>query len=62
MGLPRLVVKNPPPNAVDSGSVPRSERPPGGGHGYPLQYSCLKNPGDKGAWQATILSVTKTQT
>ena len=62
MGLPRLVVKNPPANAGDSGSVLRSERSPGGGHGYPLQHSCLKNPMDKGAWQATILSVMKNQT
>ena len=42
-----LVVKNPPANAGDAGdegSVPGLGRPPGGGHGHPLQYSCLENP------------------
>ena len=57
-----LVVKNPPANAgdmKDTGSIPRSERSPGGGHGNPLQYSCLENPMDKGAWQAKVYRVTK---
>ena len=48
-----LVVKNPPANAGDvrdTGSVPGSGRYPGGGHGNPLQYSCLENSMDRGAW------------
>ena len=52
-GLPRaLVVKNPLVRAgdiTDTGSVPGSERSPGGGHGNPLQHSCLGNPMDRGA-------------
>ena len=50
-----LVIKNPPANAGekrDVGSIPGSGRSPGGGHGIPLQYSCLENPMDRGAWQA----------
>ena len=39
-------------NVEDLGSVPRSGRSPGGGHGNPLQHSCLENPRDRGAWQA----------
>jgi len=38
----------------DAGSVPGLERSPGGGHGYPLQYSCLENPMDRGAWKAAV--------
>ena len=49
-------------NAGDSGSVPRMWRSPGGGNGYPLQYSCLENPMDRGAWRATVHRVTKYQT
>ena len=48
-----LVVKNPPANAGEVrevGSIPGSGRSPGGGHGYPLWYSCLENPTDIGAW------------
>jgi len=45
-----LVVKNPHANAGDTGLISGSERCPGGGHGNPLQYSCLKNPMDRGAW------------
>ena len=48
-----LVVKNPPANAGDirdTGSIPGWGRSPGGGHGNPLQYSCLKNLMDRGAW------------
>ena len=47
------VVKNLPANAGDVGSIPGSERSPGGGNGNPLQDSCLGNPMDRGAWQAT---------
>ena len=36
------------------GSIPGSERCPGGGHGNPLQYSCLENPTDRGAWWGTV--------
>ena len=45
-----LVVKNLPVNSEDAGPIPESGRSPGGGHGNPLQYSCLENPMDKGAW------------
>ena len=43
------VVKNPPANAGDAGSVPGSGRSPGEGNGNPLQYSCMENPMDRGA-------------
>ena len=59
------MVKNPPANVGDVrdlGSIPGSGRSPGGGHGNPLQYSCLENPPDRGAWWATVYSVTKSQT
>ena len=49
-------------NAGDTGSIPESGRSPGGGHGNPLQYSCLENPMDRGAWWATVHSVTQNQT
>ena len=55
-----LVVKNPPANAGDvrdASSIPGSGRSPGGGHGNPLQYSCLGNPMDRGAWQAIVHGV-----
>ena len=42
-----LVVKNPPANAGDAGSIPGWGRPPAGGYGNPLQYSCLENPMDR---------------
>ena len=48
-----LVVKNPPANAGDirdAGWIPGLGRSPGGGHGNPLQYSCLENPTDRGGW------------
>ena len=48
--------------AGDVGSNPESGRAPGGGHGNPLQYSCLENPMDRGAWQSTVQRVTKSQT
>ena len=60
-----LVVKNPPANAGDSRDVslvPGSRRSLGGGHGNPLQYSCLENPMDRGAWWATVHRVAKSQT
>ena len=60
-----LVVKNPPANAGDirdACSDPESERSPGEGHGNPLQYSCLENPMDRGAWWATVQRVAKSQT
>ena len=41
-------------NAEDLGSIPGLGRSPGGGHGNPLQYSCLENPMDRGAWWATV--------
>ena len=44
------------------GSNPRSGRSPGGGHGNPLQYSCLKNAMDRGAWRVTVHSVTEMDT
>ena len=43
------------------GSIPGSGRSPAGGHGNPLQYSCLENPMDSGAWQATVHRITKSQ-
>ena len=49
-------------DARDSGSIPGWGRSPGGGHGNPLQYSCLENPMDRGAWQATVHGVTKSWT
>ena len=60
-----LVVKKLPANAGgvrDADSIPGSERSPGGGHGNPLQYSCLENPLDRGAWQATVHRVAKSWT
>ena len=60
--LVALVVKSPPANARgirDVGSVPGSGRSLGGGHDNPLQYSCLENPMDRGAWQAMVHRVTK---
>ena len=49
-----LVVKNPPDNAGDMGLIPRSERSPGEGRGNSLQYSCLENSLDQGAWRAAV--------
>ena len=53
------MVKNLPASAGDAGLIPGSGRPPGGGNGNPLQYSCLGNPMDRGTWQATDHGVTK---
>ena len=47
-------VKNPPANALDTGLLPGWGRSPGEGNGNPLQYSCLENPMDRGAWRATV--------
>ena len=49
-------------NAGDQGSIPGSGRSPGEGNGYPLQYSCLEKSTDRGAWQATLHGVAKSQT
>ena len=49
-------------DAGDVGSIPGSGRSPGGGHGNPLQYSCLENLMDRGGWQATVHRVTKSRT
>ena len=60
-----LGVKNLSTNAGDlrdMGSIPGSERSPGGGHGNPLQYSCLENPMYRGAWQATVRRVAESDT
>ena len=56
------MVKNPPANVGDVGSVTGLERSPGEGNANPLQYSCLGNPIDRGAWQATVHGVAKNQT
>ena len=59
-----LVVKNPPANAGDmrdTVSMPGSERSPGERNGNPLQCPCLENPMDRGAWQATVHGVAKSQ-
>ena len=60
-----LVVKNPPANAGDTrdlGSIPGSGRSPREGKGNPLQYSCLENPMDRGAWRAMVHSVSQSRT
>ena len=49
-------------SAGDPGLIPGSGRSPGEGHGYPLQYSCLGNPTDRGAWRAAVHGVAKSQT
>ena len=61
----QLVVKNPPVNAGDirdTGSIPGSGRPLGGGHGHPIQSSFLENPMDRGAWRAMVPGAAKSQT
>ena len=60
-----VVVKNMSVNAKDirdMGSIPGLGRSPRGGHGNPLQYSCLGNPTDREGWQATVHGVAKNQT
>ena len=55
IGLPDgAVVKDPPANSGDMGSITGSGRSPGEGNGNPLKYSCLGNPMDRGAWRATV--------
>ena len=49
-------------NAADPDSIPGSGRSPGEGNGYPLQYSCLENSMDRGAWQATVHDIAKSRT
>ena len=59
------MIKNPPANAGDLrdvGLIPGSGRSPEGGQGKPLQYFCLENPMDRGAWQAIVHGVTKSRT
>ena len=59
------MAKNPPANEGDirhMDSIPGSEIFPGEGHGNPLQYSCLENPIDSGAWWATVPKVTELDT
>ena len=60
-----LVVKNLPANAGDTrdvGLIPELEIDPQEGHSNPLQYSCLENPMDRGAWRAAVHGVAKSQT
>ena len=57
-----LGVKESSCNTRDTGSISGSGGSPGGGNGNPLQYSCLENPMDRGAWWATVHGVTKSQT
>ena len=59
------MVKNPSANSGDTGDmglIPGLGRSPGGGNGKPLQYSCLKNSMDRGAWWATVHGVTELDT
>ena len=59
------MVKNPPANTGDSedtGLIPGLGRSPGGGNGNPLQYSCLGDPMDRGAWWTTVCGVAKSRT
>ena len=56
------MVNYPPANAGDAGSIPQLGRSPGGGNGNPLQYSCLENPMDRGAWFTEVHGVTKSCT
>ena len=60
-----VVVKNPPAilgDIRDVGLIPGSGGSPGEGHGNPLQYPCLENPMDRGAWWATVHRIIKSQT
>ena len=56
------MIKNLPAMQEAPGSIPGLGRSPGEGKGYPLQYSCLENTTDRGAWQATVCEVTKDTT
>ena len=55
-------VKNAPANAGNVGSISGLGRSSGEGNGNPLQYSCLENPMDRGAWRATVHEIAKSQT
>ena len=55
------MVKNPPADAVGASLIPGSGRSPGEGSGHPLQYSCLGNPVDRGAWWATVHGAAKSR-
>ena len=57
-----LVTKSPPANAGDAVLIPGLERSPGDGNNNPLQYPCLENPMDRGAWWATVHGVIKSWT
>ena len=62
-GFPGVsAIKNSPANAGDVGSIPGSGRTPGKGKGNPLEYSCLGNPMERGAWRAVVHVVTKSWT
>ena len=56
------MIKNLPANAGDPSSIPGSRRSPGEQNGYPLRYSYLENPMDRGAWQATVPRFAKNHT
>ena len=60
-GFPSAVKKHP-ASLGDAGSIPGSGKSPGEGNGNPLQYSCLENSMDRGAWQTVVHGVKKTQT
>jgi len=63
MGFPGgSMIKNPPANAGNTGSIPGSGGSPGEGNSNPLQYSCLGNPVDRGPRQATVCEIAKSQT
>ena len=59
INLPKSLVKNLPANAGDAGSIPGLGRSRGEGNGNPLQYPCLRNPTDRGAWRAAVHWVAK---
>ena len=59
--LVAMLAKNPPTNVGDTGSIPGSGRSPRDRNGNPLQHSCLGNPMDRGAWQAVVQEVAKSQ-
>ena len=56
------VVQNPPADVGVAGSISGSGRSPGGGNGNPLQFPCLENPIDRGAWQATVDGLAESDT
>ena len=56
------MVKNPPANAGDTGSIPRSGKSPGEGNGNPLQYSCLENPNPEAVWETHVPAEGRTAT